>query len=275
MKATEQSFRRPEAQRLADQGPSSQPVQSRRLPSAPRERKPALAALAVLLIVGGALLTAYLVIIMGDRVPVLKTARDVPAGQRFVAEDFVEVSVPSDMEVAYIPADQLDIAIQKYAKVGLTTGTLLTEAMTADAQEGLVAGKAVVGLALKAGQYPAMLNPGQRVQVIFVSGEEGSAEAGRVLADRALVQSAETSVDGGGARVDIVIDKAVAADISAAASAGRVALAYLPGGKPGDAATPVTPTPQASTPVTPSPKESPTGKASPSAKATPTTTEDE
>ncbi|GAA4064128.1 hypothetical protein [Nonomuraea soli] len=260
MKATEQSFRRPEAQRLADQGVPSQPAPSRRLPSAPRERKPALAALAVLLIVGGALLTAYLVLQMGNRVPVLKLARDVPAGQKFQQGDFVEVDVPKDMDVQYIPAGQIDLAQQKYARFGIPAGTLLTEALTMDSPEGLVAGKAVVGLSLKAGQVPAMINAGQRVQVIYVSGDEGTAGTGKVLADRALVQSV-TSPESGNVLVDVVIDKAAAANVSAAASAGRITLAYLPGGTGSQGQPAVTPTPQPSDSSTEDPIE-PTTKPS-------------
>ncbi|WP_084963675.1 SAF domain-containing protein [Thermoactinospora rubra] len=278
MKVTEQSsFRRSEAQRLADQGPVPPAASGRRLPSAPRERKPALAALAVLLIVGGALLTAFLVIQMGNRVPALMVVRTVPAGQKIVRADLQEVQVPAETEFDYIPAQQLDIALSKYAKVELVPGALLTADMTADAPEALVAGKAVVGLSLKAGQVPGMLAAGQRVQVIYVSGEEGTVGTGKVLADRATVQSVRES-EGGTTLVDIVIDKAAAANVSAAASGGRVALAYLPGAKGGEASAPaITPTPQPTptdgTPVKPTkkptakptnqPTNQPTGTASP------------
>src|SRR5688500_13092246 len=53
-----------------------------RLPAAPRERKPALAALAVLLILGGALTSAYLVMASGQRVAAIRIAQPVAAGQR-------------------------------------------------------------------------------------------------------------------------------------------------------------------------------------------------
>ena len=52
----------------------------RRLPSAPRERKPALAALAVVLVVGGALVAALLVIDAGHKTGAIeirsRSARD-------------------------------------------------------------------------------------------------------------------------------------------------------------------------------------------------------
>ena len=68
-------------------GPEQQPFwpeptspAGRRLPSAPRERKPALAALAVLLIVGCALGTGLLVVQSGKRVAAIevspRSARD-------------------------------------------------------------------------------------------------------------------------------------------------------------------------------------------------------
>src|ERR671915_2342757 len=64
-----------------------------RLPVPPRERKPALAALAVLLILGGALTSAYLVMASGQRVSAIRVAQPVAAGQRIPLGALQEVQI--------------------------------------------------------------------------------------------------------------------------------------------------------------------------------------
>lgn len=258
MAVTEQSsFRGPESQRLADQGPSQASRGSRKLPAAPRERKPALAAVAVLLIVGGALLTGLVVLQMGNRVSAIMVKTPIGAGQPIKVEQLQEVQVPKDSEMPYGLWSEVNLAAGRFAKVDLLPGTLLHVDMTTEASNALAPGKAVVGLSLKAGQAPAMLSPGQRVQVIYVPGDDSGVSPGKVLADRAVVESVTSgAASGSGATmVDIVIDKGSAATISAFASGGRIALAYLPGGKDGQqpAASPsATPETTETTPVEPS-----------------------
>ena len=64
-----------------------------RLPVSPRERRPALAALAVLLILGGALTSAYLVMASGERVSAIRIAQPVAAGQQIPMSALEEVQV--------------------------------------------------------------------------------------------------------------------------------------------------------------------------------------
>src|SRR3954465_9797855 len=66
---------------------------SRKLPVPPRERKPALAALAVLLILGGALATTLLVLRSGDRISVIRVTQQIGAGQKFPEKALEEVQV--------------------------------------------------------------------------------------------------------------------------------------------------------------------------------------
>src|SRR4051812_12001454 len=62
-------------------GPGLGAAAAQRLPVPPRERKPALAALAVILILGGALVSAYLVMASGQRVNAVSISQPVAAGQ--------------------------------------------------------------------------------------------------------------------------------------------------------------------------------------------------
>jgi hypothetical protein len=231
MRVTEQSsFRRPEAQRLADQTPATATAGGRRLPAAPRERKPALAALAVLLIVGGALITTFLVLQSGDRISAIAIRERVGAGQRIPEAALKEVQI-ADGSVPYVPWEAREQVAQHYAAVDLVPDTLLNEGMVTLSSTELVPGKAVVGLSLKAGQVPVGLTPGQRVQVIHVPGDDGAIGGGKVLAPRALVHhvGADGSETGGNTIVTIVVDDDASPVITAYASAGRIALAYLPG----------------------------------------------
>ena len=69
------------ADRQMSAGTLSGPA-SRKLPVPPRERKPALAALAILLILGGALAaTTLLVLRSGDRVSAIGIVRQIGAGR--------------------------------------------------------------------------------------------------------------------------------------------------------------------------------------------------
>ena len=72
------------AQPAQDNGRQPTAPGSRRPPHVARERKPALAALALLLIAGGALGAAYLVLQNGHRVAAIEITRQLGAGERVV-----------------------------------------------------------------------------------------------------------------------------------------------------------------------------------------------
>ncbi|MBO3748302.1 hypothetical protein J5X84_19690 [Streptosporangiaceae bacterium NEAU-GS5] len=242
----ERPFRSPEAQRLADQTPPTTGAASRRLPAAPRERRPALAALAVLLIVGGALITVTLVLRSGDRVSAIAIARHIGAGQRIPLDALQEVPLADD-GVPYVAWAAREQVAQNYAAVDLVPGTLLNEQMVAMASSELRPGRAVVGLSLKAGQVPPGLSPGDRVQVIYVPGEDSS-DVPRILAANALVNSvsgADASTGSSAVGVAVVVADDVSAVVSAYASQGKIAVAYLPGVSAGRQEV-VVPTPTAS-----------------------------
>ena len=199
---------------------------SRRLPVPPRERKPALAALAVLLILGGALATTLLTMRAGDRVSAIRITRQIAAGQPIALAAMEEVQV-ARTGVEYVPWRLRDQVAKTYAKVPLVPGTLLIRGMTTSASEELGPGKAIVGLALKAGQMPADLAEGDRVQVIHVPARNDGAS--RVLVQNALVHSIGTSGRGGGGLVSIIVDTADSPTVAQHSSSGEIALAVLPG----------------------------------------------
>jgi len=84
------------------------------LPSAPRERRPLLVALAVLLIVGGALLAGLLAMRLDQRVQMLAAKDTIKAGQVIDKEDLVSASVASDL-TTLVRADQIDQVVGRTA----------------------------------------------------------------------------------------------------------------------------------------------------------------
>lgn len=205
---------------------------SRKLPVPPRERKPALAALALLLILGGALATTLLVMRSGDRVSAVQVVQQVGAGQLIPATAIQEVQI-ADTGIDYVPWRFSDRVVKTYAAVTLLPGTLLTERMVAETSDQVGPGKARVGLSLKAGQMPADLIKGDVVQVIYVpAAGRGSATAQqKVLATAARVESVGGSGRGGSGLVTIVTDTSIAPGIALYASSGEIALISLPGAK--------------------------------------------
>jgi hypothetical protein len=130
-----------------------------RLPTAPRERKPALAALAVLLILAGALATMLLVNQSGNRVEVVKVGKtSIAAGSKLTTDDFVEASVASDSSIRYIKWEQLGQLQDRITYNTLIKGSLLTLDMlgdqSADSKVEFIPGTSLMGIQVKQGRYP-------------------------------------------------------------------------------------------------------------------------
>lgn len=232
-----------------DQAPWPQPTppSSRRLPVAPRERKPALAALALLLIVGGALSAAFLVIQSGKRVAAVEISQQVAAGQRIPLSAMREVQVASGTGLKYVPWSQASQVARYYAATTLPAGTLLTSSMVAQGS-GLTTGKEVVGLALKDGEWPISLRPGDRINLYAVSGQASTnagcpGTGGSALTTEATVMSiggassagvlAGGASQGGTTDVTVAVSPRSAGAVACNAAAGNVAVAIAPGGGAG------------------------------------------
>lgn len=149
-----------------------------RLPTVTRERKPALAALAVLLILVGALGATVLVLRAGNRVEVvrLKAGHTIQAGEKLTANDVSSVMVADDASINYVPYKQLASLEKLRAKNTLVGGTLLIGDMFT-ATTGMPAGKASVGLSLKDGQYPPDIAAGDTVTAYRVGDKSGGSSS--------------------------------------------------------------------------------------------------
>jgi len=217
------------------------------MPSAPRERKPALAALAVLLVALGAVAAGYLVINAGHRVGAVEITQQVGQGQRIPASAIKEVEIASNSGINYVAWQYANRVAGVYAAVQIPAGTLLTSAMTT-ATNNLAAGKVQVGLSLKPGQAPGNLLIGQTVEAFGVGtgsgcgatsaggGGTGGTGGGNgtgpgVPITTGVIASVfgSTATNGSTAAVTLAVPDADAGVLACYASAGDVAIALTPG----------------------------------------------
>ena len=209
----------------------------RRLPSAPRERKPALAALAVLLVALGAVAAGLLVINAGHRVAAVEIVQQVGQGEQIPASAISEVEISSDTGLDYVAWQYAGRVAGVYAATEIPAGTLLTEAMTSSTNN-LAAGKVEVGLSLKAGQVPGNLLIGDTVEAFSVGTGSGcgtSANASSASTDVPIATgtiaslSGSASETGNNAGVTLAVSSADAGPLACYASAGDVAITLMPG----------------------------------------------
>ncbi|MER5829260.1 hypothetical protein ABT116_00245 [Streptomyces sp. NPDC002130] len=222
----------------------AQPSIGDRLPTPPRERKPALAALAVLLILVGALGATMLVLQAGDRIEVVKVTKEIQAGEAVTKDNATSVMVAADDSINYVKWSQLDTLKTLKAKTTIYPDTVVMGQMFAK-KASLPAGKAAVGLALKEGTYPADIKAGDIVSAYRVgstgsgsSNSEGNSassgtSSGGALVDNARVNGVEADDDAtvstGNLSLTLLVDQADAAALASAAAANEVAIVHVPG----------------------------------------------
>lgn len=214
-------------------GAAGLPRATERLPMPVRRRRPALAALAVMLVVGCAAVSASLALASEDSVSVLTVTRRVPAGQALTAADLGTATI-SGSGLTALDARSRGEVVGLTAAVDLLPGTLLSGAMvTRDPVPG--PGQAVVGLSLKPGLLPdAELRAGSFVMVVRLAaptGSPGTAAPDRagdqILVPRARVLSETSDPTTGGRLVSLLLERAAAADVTRAAAAGTVSLVVI------------------------------------------------
>lgn len=207
----------------ADRGlRSTASVQADRLPPAPRERKPGLAALAVLLIVGGAALAGLLAMRADERIDVLVATEAIPAGEQITADALGTTAVATGSDSLLIPESDAEQLLGRYAAVDISEGQLIDTTMSGT--EGMLGEDEVfVGATLAEGRMPAGgLVQGHSVDLVRVV--DGQAE---VLVRDARVSRAESGDGGGfsgsGQDVSFIVSREDAPEIAAVAAAGELA----------------------------------------------------
>ncbi|MER7840157.1 hypothetical protein ABTY98_30760 [Streptomyces sp. NPDC096040] len=221
-------------------GPA-QPSVGDRLPTAPRERKPALAALAVLLILLGALGATTLVLQAGDRVEVIKITQEIPAGSSVTTNNVTSVMVAADDSIHYVKWSQLD-GLKKLKAINTIPAGVVAVGEMFGSGSSLAAGKSTVGLSLKEGQYPNNLQVGDTVAAYRVVTNSSSSTGGSSSTgsgDSLIVSQAKVTyvppdksgdlVSSTNLAITLAVDNDKAADLAQAAANSQVALVRVPG----------------------------------------------
>ncbi|WP_306335035.1 hypothetical protein [Streptomyces sp. KL118A] len=218
----------------------AQPAVGERLPAPPRERKPALAALAVLLILVGALGATVLVLRAGDRIEVVRVTEPISAGEAAVeGKNITGVMVAEDAAINYVKWEQRGVLAKLKAKSDIPKGAVAVGEMFAK-KTGLPAGKASVGLSLKEGQYPSDIKVGDTVSVFPVvsgtstgkgsSGGSSSTSGTPLVADakvNTIAAKSDATVSTGNLNITLVVPQEEVAALASAASEGKAVVARV------------------------------------------------
>lgn len=198
-----------------------------RLPAPVRDRRPALAALALLLVLGGALTSALIAYRSGDRVDVLVARGDIEVGQIVTEADFGLARVAAD-GAATIEAAAARNFVGTSATARIPAGTMLNRLMFLAESEVVPPQSVVVGVVLAPNQRPAtLLRAGDVVRVFLVPREAGGVVQGSVLASAVRVVDVDAGAGGDNVRVSLLIPEGPATPIVTAAATGSIALTAL------------------------------------------------
>jgi hypothetical protein len=209
----------------------------RRMPAQPRQRRPVLAVLALVLVVGGAAASGYLAYNANKKIAAIEIIAKVNSGQPLALSDMAEEEISGATPGSYVSWNFRFQVAQYDANTTIPQGTLLVAGMTVKPNSQQDNGPQV-GLNVKAGQIPGNLQPGDSVDVVALVAT-GSTDAGcpASTADEILTTAVVYSVTPGGSgdSPDVTLslpyppaNDQLAADIAGCAADQRIALVYRP-----------------------------------------------
>lgn len=187
---------------------TASPASVSRLPST-RESRPALIGLAVILIIGGALASAWLAIQSGDRASFVQVSGEVAQGATIAEDDLTTVSLPKGFEGG-VPASDSDSIVGKTAAARLLDGTIVMRSMISD-ESGVAAGQTRLTIAVDASPFIRELQSGD--QLALDVGSSSGDERQTVYAELVSVGDQQQSGAIGGAGGD-QLSIVVAIDLS-------------------------------------------------------------
>jgi len=209
-----------------------------RMPAPPRQRRPALAAIAVLLIVGGALVAGLLAIRMDSRVDVIAVTHTIEPGAKITSGDITSVQIASDPRVSLIGWQYRDKIIGSYAKGTIYQGMLLDTKML-DRNSPVGDGRAIVSVELNPALTPRELAKGDLVQVVRASDNATSRTSAKDLTEGLVLSVTRPKKDSlGGASsgsVSLLVPEIAAKDVIDASKQQLAGLALLQRGRSVDA----------------------------------------
>lgn len=202
-----------------------------RLPVQSRDRRPALAALALLLVVAGGLGAALVVYRTGQKTDVLIAAHDIKPGTRITDGDLDVARVSNDAGSVIKAADRSAL-VGTYAITDIPGDTLLNPGMF-QGRDVIPDGALVVGVSVAQNARPADgVSAGDVVRVFAASKQNGNGNSNQPvdLIPAARVVDVRTTDSGGATIVSLLVGQDDAEALVVANAQGTIALAELPVG---------------------------------------------
>jgi hypothetical protein len=165
------------------QGPGASGPPHDRIPVPTRQRRPALAALALVLVLGGAALSGFLVLSSGQKQSVLVLRNDVGYGHVFDNGDFREQQLALTGDIKPVLVSQLGelLAGRYHATTRIPAGSVLTYGMVTRLRPIPGNNFSELGVTVPEGQYPADgLAEGDVVKVLYTPPSDKGLPAGGV-----------------------------------------------------------------------------------------------
>jgi hypothetical protein len=209
----------------------------------PRRRRPGLIAFGILAVVLGALGASFLVLSIGNTSGYLAVARPVSIGTKLTAADLRVVNINAAPGLSPIPAEERSRVLERYAKVDLVPGSLLTvDQLTETA--GPAQGQQLIGIGLKSGNLPAArsLRAGDSLLIVVLPdprtvsvdpSPKASGQAPQVNNQntfKCTVFGASKPHPDGQVVIDVIVRSSDGPAILAYASQGRISVALVPKG---------------------------------------------
>jgi hypothetical protein len=187
-------------------------------------------AFGALLILACTSATAVLLNTAGARQPVLAVAHRVTAGSTIARGDLSEVQVAADSGVATVPSSERTQLVGQVAAVDLLPGALLAPGQIEVRTSG-TSDRAVVGAAVKEGQYPPGLRQGDRVllvEVPLVSAQGATADTGTTQPVLASVLSVAPAQSEGAVTVALAVVPDRMQSVAVDAARGQLSIVLAP-----------------------------------------------
>lgn len=204
------------AQSTFPTGPLVQPPKLR--------RRPALVVASVLLVVIGALASAWAYTSLGTAREVVAMRTDVARGQVITADSLQVVRIGVDPALKTVtPAEAAQIVGQR-AAVDLKAGQLLVPGV-AQTQLYPREGRSAVGLSLSPAQMPSEpLAVGDKVRIVATPGQQGDVDPAQLKVFEGEVVTVAAPDASGVTAVTVEVSAAVAPEVAARSASGKVAL---------------------------------------------------
>jgi hypothetical protein len=187
-------------------------------------RRPSLIVASVLLVVIGALASAWAYTSLGNAQEVVAVRIDVARGQVITADSLQVVRVGVDPALRTVPASEAEALVGKRAAVDLKAGQLLVPGVVATDVYPRP-GRSAVGLSLSPAQMPSEpLVVGDKVRVVGTPGQQGEVDATQLKVFDGEVVTVSAPDASGVTAVTVEVTSSAAPEIAARSASGRVAL---------------------------------------------------